>query len=183
MNTQDRAASYVDAFYEAALERWLRTLDLVASGLAKDPPLIDRLQASEVEFPQRQAVLDRMLPGETDPLVRNLLYTLLQRADLELLPEISAGLRRRVERGEEALLPVDVVSALPLDEAQRQALLGKLQAQYGTRLDLHYRVDPAILGGLIVRVGDKLMDGSVATRMAALRQSLGLATTEQRRDE
>ena len=177
MNTQDRTASYVDAFYAAALEHWLKAHDAVAGGLAADPPLVERLQAAAVDFAQRQLLLDRMLPDQTDPLVRNLLYTLMQRAELELLPEIAAGLRHRMEHGEAATLPVDVVSALALDESQRLALEAKLKAQYGERLELHYRVDPAILGGLIVRVGDKLMDGSVATRMAALRQVLGVAAT------
>ena len=73
---------------------------------------------------------------------------------------------------------VEVVSAVPLTDAERQTLLAKLEAQHGAGLDLRYRVDPAILGGLIVRIGDKLIDGSVASKLAAMKQVLGVSAVQ-----
>jgi F-type H+-transporting ATPase subunit delta len=71
-----------------------------------------------------------------------------------------------------------VTSAVALTDDQRIALASKLEAQYGAGLEIRYRLDPAILGGLIVRVGDKLIDGSLAARMAAMKRTLGVATEE-----
>jgi ATP synthase F1 delta subunit len=83
-----------------------------------------------------------------------------------------------MRRAEAVPAAVEVTSAVALTDEQRSTLVSKLEAQYGSGLDVHYRVDPAILGGLIVRVADKLIDGSLATRMAAMRQMLGVVTVD-----
>jgi F0F1-type ATP synthase delta subunit len=72
---------------------------------------------------------------------------------------------------------VEVTTAVPMEADQRRVLEQKLTAQYGGNLAYTYHVDNTILGGMIVRVGDKLIDGSVASRLAALKQTLGVATT------
>ena len=69
--------------------------------------------------------------------------------------------------------PVVVTSALPLSADEQARVKADLTQQLGQMGELTFEVDPAIMGGLIVRVGDKIIDGSVAGRMVALRQSLG----------
>ncbi len=170
----DRVPSYVNAFFEAALERWTGTLDSVAAALAGNAALAGRLAADDTAFAARQRLLDGLIPADTDLPVRNLLYALLQGGDLTRLPDLSAALRLRLARTEVGPTPVEVVSAVTLTDDQRQALVAKLTAQYGSNLALSYRVDPAILGGLIVRIGDKLIDGSVASKLAAMKQALGV---------
>jgi F-type H+-transporting ATPase subunit delta len=181
MSTADRTArgqSYALAFYEAVMERSLATLQTISARLGEDPSLVERLQAADVDFSERQPLLEGVFPAETDAPVRNLVYTLMQRGDLGLLGEVAESLHQRMRRAETAAVAVEVTSAVALTDEQRAALVSKFEAQYGAGLEIHYRVDPAILGGLIVRVGDKLTDGSLATRMAAMRQALGLATGE-----
>jgi F-type H+-transporting ATPase subunit delta len=182
MSTADRTAqgqTYAQAFYEAAMERWLAALQAVSSRLAEDRGLLERLQATDLDFSERQPLLDGVFPAEADPPVRNLVYTLMQRGDLSLLGEVTESLRQRMRRAEAVPTSVEVTSAVALTDEQRSTLISKLEAQYGSGLDIHYRVDPAILGGMVVRVGDKLIDGSLATRMAAMRQVLGVATDER----
>jgi F-type H+-transporting ATPase subunit delta len=176
MNTQDRdlARSYAEAFFAAVFERWLHVLTDAAAALIRDERLTDRGQVGQMDFSARKALIDNILPGDVDLPVRNLLYTLTQRGDLRLLHEIIAALQARMARPGEAKTPVEVVSALPLTEDERAALAAKLAGQYGAGLDFAYRVDPAILGGLVVRVGDKLIDGSVASKLAAMKQALGV---------
>lgn len=176
MNTQDRAHSYAEAFYEAALARWLAALDAAAAKLAQNQPLRDHAQAAQVEFSARQPLLDSLLPDETDLPVRNLLYTLAQRGDLALLPDVSASLRFHMAHAAGTVTRAEVVSAVPLTQDETAALTAKLTTQYGHGLEFHYRTDPTILGGLVVRVGDKLIDGSLATRLAAMKQALGVTT-------
>ncbi len=133
------------------------------------------MQAADVEFVQRQPLVDRLLPADADLPVRNLLYALTQRGDLGLLPEIVTSLRQRAARAAAAPAVAEVTSAVPLTDAERALLVARLQAQFGGELDVRYQVDPSILGGLIVRVGDKLIDGSVASKLAAMKQSLGVS--------
>ena len=178
MSAEDRVQNYAIAFHEAALARWLAALDTVTQALAADTSLIDHIQAADVDFGERQALLDRILPADLDLPVRNLFYTLAQHGDLALLPAVTDALSRRMQPVEAAPLEVEVTSAIALSDPQRQALVARLEASYGPGLAIRYKVDPAILGGMIVRVGDKLVDGSLVTRLAAMRQTLGVTSKE-----
>jgi len=178
MSAEDRVQNYAVAFHEAVLARWLAALDAVAQSLTADAALVERIQAANVDFGERQTLLDRILPADLDLPVRNLFYTLAQHDDLALLPAVADALRRRMQPVEAAPLEVEVISAIALSDAQRQALVARLEASHGPGLAIRYKVDPAILGGMIVRVGDKLVDGSLATRLAAMRQALGVTSNE-----
>ncbi len=66
----------------------------------------------------------------------------------------------------------EVVTALPLTEQEKQRYQEQLRARLGDNLQVEFRVDPAILGGVIVRVGDRIVDGSAAGKLEGLRQRL-----------
>ncbi len=174
MSSRDRVNDYAEAFYDAAWERWLAALQSAARQLAQDPELRARLEASRSDFKQTQALVDKILPADADRPVRNLLYTFVERGDLGLLEEVAEALCARVRQKEAGPTEVEVVSAVPLTDEEQRALKAQLQ-EHG-RLEIHYRVDPQILGGLIIRVGDELIDNSVASRLAAMRQALGIRT-------
>lgn len=74
--------------------------------------------------------------------------------------------------GREGRTEAEVVTAVELTDAERQALESKLLEMFGSDLTIRFRVEPAILGGMTVRVGDKYIDGSVASRLGQLRESL-----------
>jgi len=177
MNTGDRAHIYATAFYEATFERLLGSLSAAAQALAQQPALLQRLQATNIEFADRQAALDSILVDGVDPGARNLLYTLLQHGDLPLLGDVITSLRTRMQQAAAGPTPVEVTTATALAPDQRQALEAKLVSQYGSNLVYEYKVEGAILGGMIIRVGDKLIDGSVASRLAALKQTLGVGAS------
>ena len=71
-----------------------------------------------------------------------------------------------------ATMKVKVSSAVPLTKQEQAALRGKLEARFGQGLDLAFEVEPAVLGGVVVRVGDQLIDGSVKGKLDALAQTL-----------
>jgi F-type H+-transporting ATPase subunit b len=68
--------------------------------------------------------------------------------------------------------PAEVTSALPLTAGEQTLLKKDILTRMGTQANVAFRVDPAILGGLVIRVGDKVLDGSVASQLEGLRQSL-----------
>jgi F-type H+-transporting ATPase subunit delta len=178
MNAEDRAQSYATAFFEAGMQRWIDSLTAVQSALEADAALAARLQDTARDFADRQLSLDGLFPGQVDQPVRNLCYALLERGDLRELPGIIVALRQRLQESEATTVLVEITSAVPLEDGQKERLVAGLREEYGAGLDVRYRVDPKILGGLVVRVGDKLVDGSLATRLAAMRQSLGVTSRD-----
>ena len=66
----------------------------------------------------------------------------------------------------------DVTSAVELSAAQRAKIEGELRGHYGAALDINYQVDSALLGGLLVRVGDKVLDTSVRQRLNAVQRNM-----------
>lgn len=83
----------------------------------------------------------------------------------------------KFEGDDDGRIDADVTSAVPLTDAERDAIDARLKARYGDDLAIQYRVDAAILGGLIVRVGDRYIDDSVAARLGRLRETLTGAQT------
>jgi F-type H+-transporting ATPase subunit delta len=66
----------------------------------------------------------------------------------------------------------EVISAVPLERPQQDAIIQQLRAKYGPALDVRFAVDPSILGGLIVRVGDRVLDTSVRSRLSQVQQRM-----------
>lgn len=66
----------------------------------------------------------------------------------------------------------EVISAVPLEQPQQEAIIQQLRAKYGPTLDVRFVEDPSILGGLIVRVGDRVLDTSVRSRLAQVQQRM-----------
>ncbi len=66
----------------------------------------------------------------------------------------------------------EVTSAVEVDPAQHEAIVQQLHTKYGAGLDIRFTVDPSILGGLVIRVGDKVLDDSVRSRLAAVQQRM-----------
>jgi F-type H+-transporting ATPase subunit delta len=131
------------------------------------------LQDKDRPFSERQQALDKIIPGNSSQQVRNFLYTLLKDGDIGLLGEVMGELERMVRGGPQVQV-ARVTTALPLSEQERDTFRQKLAVQYGESLEFDFDVDPAILGGAIVQVGDKVIDGSVATRLAAMSNALGV---------
>ncbi len=94
----------------------------------------------------------------------------------ELLAEFFSGVKKgSVVVLEEADLKgeaAEVTSALPLTEAEQKTIKGELLGKLGGKAEIAFNVNPKILGGLVVRVGDKVVDGSVAGQIQSLRESL-----------
>ncbi len=100
---------------------------------------------------------------------------LLQLAEKHREAALPAILREYVELAKEDkrnLLMADVTTALPLTAGQEQALAEKLAAMTGRTIKIRQHVDSSILGGIVVRVGDKLLDGSVSHQLSVLQADL-----------
>ncbi len=90
---------------------------------------------------------------------------------MHLLSQIVGDLNRFAQR-DTVGGTAKVTSAVPLTDGEKSALETKMRAQFGKDLQFDYLTDRAILGGVIIRVGDKVIDGSVAGKLAALEEKL-----------
>jgi F-type H+-transporting ATPase subunit delta len=110
----------------------------------------------------------------------------LGRAARRMLDEAGASdelreLKRRLQEVEKgAGFTADVVSAVPLTDAERDSIEKRLRARHGPELPIRFAVDSSLLGGVVVRVGDRLLDASLVTRLSHMRETLVGSRGEQR---
>ena len=109
----------------------------------------------------------------------NMVLLLNARGRLSLIPYI-ARLFEDLERQRERKIVAQVTTAEPLTPVERQSLLKQLQEQTGQEVELQERVDPAILGGMVLKIGDQLLDLSVAGRLRRLREQVSGQTVSAR---
>jgi len=166
----ETAGNYARAFYEAALEGWLKRLSEVWGVISQDG-LLERLDDPDVPFSEKQGLIEKAVGKDAAPEIRNFVSLLATRGHVHYLPDILDELGR-LSKGGAARQLVVVTSAVPLTEEEKRHLQRRLMKRFGPYLDFRYYVDPEILGGLIVRIGDKVIDGSVVGRLEALRERL-----------
>jgi F-type H+-transporting ATPase subunit delta len=177
------ARRYAEAAFEVALRdgtvaAWRRDLALAANGLA-DERVMRVLTNPAIPLASRAEVLDEALAGAARGVaapavsqpVRNLVLLLLHRGRIDLLQRVAAEFKRLDDR-RLGITPATATSAAPLEPTEVRGLTVRLEQLTGGSVELDLQVDPGILGGLIVRVGDRLIDGSVRGRLERLRNRL-----------
>jgi F-type H+-transporting ATPase subunit delta len=112
-----------------------------------------------------------LLKGLASDQTQNLIQLLLRRGRIEGLPRVAAEFRRLDDR-RQGITHATATSAAPLTPDKVTALTERLERSTGGRVALDVQVDPSLLGGLVVRVGDRLIDGSVRGRLERLRNQL-----------
>ncbi|MFN2200643.1 MAG: ATP synthase F1 subunit delta [Caldilineaceae bacterium] len=166
-----KAAQYARAAFQALIERWRTTFEEVLNAIGEDQELYSRLMDGSRPFAERQNELATVIPEGAPPEFVNLLNLLLQEEDLDLLPELPGALAA-VATDQRQPTRAEVTSAVELTEQEKDALRKKLAEEFGRDLMFSFSVDPSLMGGLRVRVGDRLIDTSVASRLTALRESV-----------
>jgi F-type H+-transporting ATPase subunit delta len=117
---------------------------------------------------EKQDALGRMLDG-ADPLFLNFLSVLIENHRMPVIFRIRQEYERLWEE-ENRMLPVEITSAIELDPATTERLGEKIGERAGRRVTLAARVDPDILGGIIIRVGNSILDASIRNRLEQLRR-------------
>lgn len=160
---------YAQAVLETALEPWLKALRQINRRL-HEHNLLTALDDATLPLGAKKEHL-RPILGDMPISVCNFIYTLASASNVHLLDRILAELEQILTRAGRG--PTGVVrSAVPLTAEEKAALERNLMARFGEGLTLTYEIDPSIIGGLVVRVGDLVIDGSVATKLAALKEQL-----------
>jgi len=162
-------AAFKIALETKELDRWQSDLKKIAS-LGKDAAVISLLQDPRFHFDSKAKLLSEQL-GDINPLALNLVYLLITRGKLNMVGEIADEYQRLLDsyRGIEQ---AEVTTAIPLDDEDKQRLAEYLGAAVGKKIVVKPEVDSKLIGGIVARVGDKLLDGSTRSKLAALREEL-----------
>lgn len=154
-----------------ALDAWGGLIGGVAEAVTTDPRLANFLAAPQVSAAQKKAVLQQAFgPVLPSPMVR-FLQKLVDNRRQMLVPEIAVEYANLVDESE-GRVHAQVTVAREASEADRATIAARLSERLGKTVVPHLHVNPAILGGVVVRVGDTVMDGSVRKRLATLRARL-----------
>ena len=169
---------YADAAFEIALrdgtvETWRQELD-TAAVTSTSGELESILANPALPLDQRVTVAEKVFAKLSGP-VRNLVLLMVRRNRIEQLPRVAAEFRRLDDR-HNGLTHATATSAAPLGADEIRAITARLEELTAGRIALETAVDPSLLGGLVVRVGDRLIDGSVRGRLERLRGQLAAGT-------
>ncbi len=168
---------YAEALLRAAekagrTEAVLADLDAVVGELLDVHPHLEALLASPLApHEEKQGLLDRLLGGQIERLLLNFLKVVSRRGRLDCLRAIRRQARLQYDRLR-GRVAVQLTTAAPLDDEAAERLKARLQSALGAEPILTRRVDPGLIGGAVVRVGDTVYDGSVASQLELVRQQM-----------
>src|SRR5207244_2481013 len=150
------------------VENDLKTVDQV---LRIIPRMLRALRAPTIAASRKQELLDRAFGTRIGPLAMRFLKLVVQRRREDILSNVYLEYHRLANEAR-GILPVQVTAAVPLSDPERESLAQSLHARTGKQIVLQVSIDPGILGGLVLRMGDTVLDGSVRTRLEQLRARL-----------
>jgi ATP synthase F1 delta subunit len=175
---EEIAAVYARSLFEVAKEQG--KLDEVREQLGQFADAMQADRELQVFFfspyfstPEKEDGLDRAVTG-ADETVVNFLKLLIENHRMPVIFRVRRGYDELWEE-ENKLLPVQVTSAVELDRATVKQIGDRIAEQTGQKVDLSATVEPDILGGIVVRVGNQVLDASVRNRLEQLRKQVARA--------
>ena len=175
---EEIATVYARSLFEVAKDQ--DKLDLVRDQLGAFADALSETRELQVFFfspyfstAEKEDGLDRVV-SDADPVVLNFLKLLIEKHRMPVLFRIRANYDSRWEE-ENKLLPVQITSAVELDQQIVSQLGDRIAEQTDRKVDISADVDPDILGGIVVRVGNSVLDASVRNRLEQLRRQVARA--------
>ncbi len=167
---------YATALFNAALKTGVADqVDAEAKGIRavfkEHPALKTFLLSPQVLTKTKHDVIKTVLKGKTTDLFTDFLLLLVDKKRFSFVEEIAEGYTYLYER-HKGIVDVQVTTAVPLDEPLQRKTIATLERQTGKKIRLVAVVDPRIIGGIVLVMGDKIIDGSVRFRMEKLRREL-----------
>jgi F-type H+-transporting ATPase subunit delta len=168
------AKRYTEAVFSLAREKgsfdqWQRDLDALA-GLMDDRAAAEVLASPNIGRADKLSLIRTALQG-AQPETLNLATLLLDRGRLAIAPEM-ARMFRDAALAELGIVVAEVTTAAPVDKQAEAAIRQRLSSLVGKQVEVRTVVNPSIIGGIVARIGDQLIDGSVSNQLRRLRNRL-----------
>jgi F-type H+-transporting ATPase subunit delta len=174
MRIEAAARRYAQAAFSVALEqgnpeRWLADLDALSDLVARVEAAAV-LESDRVPDAAKETLLKAALP-DADPLVLNLARLLVAKRRIRLAGQVREEFGNLLD-AHKGRARATVTTAVPLSDEQKTEIAGKLSRITGKTVSVEEEIDPGIIGGLVARIGDTLIDGSTRSKLVALKRSL-----------
>jgi F-type H+-transporting ATPase subunit delta len=150
-------------------ERWSEGLSLMAA-VFSDSEIAALMQEARISAADKMGLAEKALAG-VDPLVLNLARLLVHRGRTALASQIAEAFQELLD-AERGIAHALVTTAVPLSDDETRAVADKLSEVSDQQVVVETQVDERIIGGLIARIGDKLIDGSTRSQLMALKRRL-----------
>jgi len=151
---------------------------LVADVLDHFPQLERTLESSLVSSEQKEQLLNRVFDKKASVQVLNFVKVVSRHGRLELLRSIVRQVAK-LHQAKQGLADVDVRVAAELDDGLLGQIQARIQKALGKQPIMNVKIDPSLIGGIVVRVGDRLFDGSLRTQLEHVRHAMIERATEQ----
>ena len=176
MNESTIGRNYAEALLALArkddeIEEYGEMLNAIATAMRDDQTLRTFLESPKLAASHKIEILEKALGSRVPRLFLRYIETVIQKRRQMLIPEIASEYQALLDQAENRLHANVTVAREPGDP-EREALARQLSRLFGKRVVPHITTNPAILGGLIVKVGDTVMDGSVRRRLSVLKQRM-----------
>jgi len=170
------AKNYAETLLELArkandLAGWGEMIDTVANAIDNDRRLRMFLESPRVSAQQKNAIIAKAYEGQLPRNFVRFLQALVTHRRQMLIPTIAHEYHDLVDQVE-GRVHASVTVAREADDAERSVVQTRLSKVFGLEVVPHFHVNPAILGGVVVRVGDTVLDGSVRRRLTTLRSRM-----------
>jgi F-type H+-transporting ATPase subunit delta len=157
---------------EGNTRRILEETERFVALVTEIPLLGETLEAAHINRRDKKTALEASLaPFAFLPSTRNFLFLLVDKRRMNILSPIVTELRRLIEQSE-GIERVEISVPMPLSGAQRDLLQSALEGQTGKKVVLEEKVEPDVLGGMVVKVGSTVYDGSARTQIQQIRENL-----------
>lgn len=171
MKEDSSARTYAQALFASTAEDWLGALKDVQDRLEAMDDALEKLDDPDLSFARKEQVLRKVLPKGIPSGAGNFIRVLARDNRVGSLPGIITELETLGRFGPSVKV-IHVTSAVPLTKKEIPALKEQLTQRWGERMDFRFHVDPSLLGGVIVRMGDRVIDGSVDGKLKNLHRWL-----------
>ena len=173
---QDRITGYTNGIFELAkaedeLERVENELFTIAQALDDSPELRSTLTDPQLPMEKKQALIDDLIGGRASSLSVDLVQLIVSQGRSSELSDIARALVKAAAASRDKAV-AEVRSAVPLDEETIERLAAALGRATGKSVEVKVVVDQSVIGGIVARVGDTVIDGSLARRVDSLRQAV-----------
>ncbi len=167
---------YAQALFDAAVEDGLleqvrSELETLTGICASQPPFLTILASPAISREEKAEILHNTIDGKVQPILYNFFRILADEQRAGLLPQIEQSFTA-LYRQYHNILPVTAVTAVPMSPSQVDKLSGRLSALSGKNVLLENRVDPSLIGGVLLQYDGHELDGSVRERLDSLRRNL-----------
>lgn len=169
------ARPYAEAVFKLAREKenfaaWADMLELLAT-VARDPQMQACFGNPNLSAQQMENLVLGVVGDKLDVLGRNFVQALVHNGRLELIPQIN-DLYQALKREHEGALEAKIISALPISDEQSRQLILRLEKKYQRKISARVEIDPQLIGGVKIMVGDKVIDATVRGKLEAMTAAL-----------